>query len=250
MSGRSVRLTARSALALSGAGAGTQEIRTVPSPSTGTGWCRAASCGRVGPSEALTGSCLRVIDVGYRPAYRDVAAPQEPGLWRMAVVSSSGRAVTLCEPVPRGAGVPAVWVEARHLAPGPVDPTQLFHFDVSASRSVFPTASGWRGIRRRARPVHHGARRCSRPHWRTSVTSASTTGREPVGGKHPITCRSPEPATAGAPVTRRRSGGLHAAEDAATWRPAGQAPDLAVPGIGVRQETTTALTGGQVVGPG
>ena len=262
VSGRvDVRLTARSALALSGAGAGTQTDPYRPVVVDGR-WVVPGSqfAGAVRSfHEALTDSCLRVIDLGYRPVHRDVATPQEPGRWRMAVVGSAGRAVRLCDPILHDEReYSAVWVEARHLADGPVDSTQLFHFDVAAAQLDVPHRRFRVERSSGAVPVRctTGPGRCSLPHWRTSVTAAID-----IRVLHPVGRQDPHHLPfALLPSGDAASGHVdlgesvltdyqRSAEDSAdvVARRRGDTPDLTVTGIGVRQETTAELTDGQVV---
>ncbi len=255
VSGRvSVCWTARTPLALSGAGTGSIDDPHRPVELHGGGFVPGSQIAGVVRSfhEALTDSCLRVVDRDFVPVHRDVA--QVPsGLVRMAVVRSGGVAVQLCDPVPHdGHNYPAVWVEARDLAPS-LNSGMEFHVDLAAMTLTVPR-DRFR-VERVAGPVPtictDPAGTCRRVHWRTIVTSAMPDRkRDPQGDHHPHHLPF-APLTgdvhdlpAGALATYRQ-----AAEDSrdVVVRRRGGPPHLAVPNIGSRQEVTAELAAGQVV---
>jgi CRISPR-associated protein (TIGR03986 family) len=66
--------------------------------------------------ESLTGSCLRIVDPGFRPVHRETARARD-ARWRLAVVESGdGVEVRLCEVQTHdGKQYPVVWVEGSSL---------------------------------------------------------------------------------------------------------------------------------------
>jgi hypothetical protein len=177
----------------------------------------------------------------------------------MAVVESAGRAVRLCAPVLYGGqDYSAVWVEARHLAAGPVDSTQLFHFNVIAARLAVPVqrfrverSAGAVPVRCTATPGQ-----CSLPHWRTIVTEALPDRvLNPVGQQDPYHlpfAEVPSGHAASIPVALEESVQAdyrRSAENSAdvVVRRRGDTPVLIVDRIGKRQETKAELTDGHLV---
>lgn len=180
LSGRvDVVLKALTPLALAGEGRGTQASPSGPAWLDNGWYVHGSSLAGVARSvhEALTDSCLRVIDLAYLPVHRDQAkVPQ--GTWRLARVCEGGGAALLSRGVPYDSDTfPCVWVEARRLAgisnaghwlSGDV----AFHFD--------PLPGDLTVIRRRleaneraAPPVRCPGGSCGNPqHWRAVVSSA------------------------------------------------------------------------------
>ena len=260
LSGRLVgRFVACAPLALSGSGKGTVQDPYAPIVVDGRHVLPGSQLAGAVRSfhEALTDSCLRVIDLDYVPVHRDLAQPQAPGRWRMAVVEPGGQRVRMCESISfNGLEYSAVWVEARHLDPGLrglVDSSHEFHFDLSAVNLAVPDKRFRLERTGGAVPVRCSAPgdECEQPHWRTIVTDALQ-GRkyQPVQGSHPyhlpfarVSAHDYGEVTAALPGYRR------SAEDAAdvVKRAAKGEPERLVAGIGQRQETTADLTPGHVM---
>lgn len=256
LSGRmEVTFTALAPLALSGTGAGKEEDPHRPFVVDGRHVLPGAAIAGVVRSfhEALTDSCLRVVDTDFVPVHRDLARPQEPGQWRMAVVEPSGTSVRLCAPVLTGSTeYSAIWVEARDLGPAPIDSTHLFHLDLERVTG---------GV------VHSRLERtdgdvpvkcttgdsCTEQHWRTIVTAAL-----PKRKRNPNTAEKEHAYHLPfAPMSTTR---MDVPEQALRlyMRSAAQAHDvvvraraadpiLDVQDIGARQETTARLTPDQVM---
>jgi hypothetical protein len=120
LSGRLVvRLLAAAPLVLSGIGKGTAEYPYGPVVLDGKHVLPGSQLAGAARSlhEALTDSCLRVIDLDYVPVHRDLAQPQAPGRWRMALVERGGQCVRMCESISfNGLEYSAIWDEARRSA--------------------------------------------------------------------------------------------------------------------------------------
>lgn len=87
--------------------------------------------------EALTGSCLRIIDANFRPVHREPARVRD-SRWRLAVVEQTAPSVTvkLCDLIPhQGRQYPAVWVEGNSL-PGPHTSTARYLGAIAALQTV------------------------------------------------------------------------------------------------------------------
>jgi hypothetical protein len=265
LSGRiTLTLTAHAPLALSGAGRGLVQDPFRPLV-VGDRWVLPGShlAGVVRSfHEALTDSCLRVVDLDYVPVHRDLAKPQAPGTWRMAVVEPDARSVRLCEPVLHaGQEFSAVWVEARHLGNLPVHSGQEFHFAPGTADVAVP------GQRARTELISGdvpelcaaAANVCPLPHWRTIVSQALP-GRvlDPRAARQhpyhlPFAKVSADVRSVRATVITAYEAAAHDAGDVTTRR-TGHPRPLGVPdsgagvgAIGVRQQTTAELTPGHVL---
>ncbi len=171
-----VKCTTEGPVALSGLGDGSEQDPFRPVESA-TGWMLPGStmAGAVRAfHEALTDSCLRVVDQNFTPIHREVPHPQAIGQWTMAVAQAdaNGFSVTPCDPIEHeGSSYSAVWVEALHMRSQLlVNSTHLFHFDldqceVEVSRDRLEHKNG-------PTPVRCTDGGCEQAHWRTIVTSA------------------------------------------------------------------------------
>ena len=253
-----VRWTAHTSLALSGSGTG-RDPDNAFAPMVIDGEHTLAGSQLAGAvrafHEALTDSCLRVVDLNYAPVHRDLAQAQEPGRWRMAVVDGpAADEVLLCHPIHNGGEEhAAVWIEARKLAAGAIDSGQLFHFDLATTtlqylgpRSRMEWVSGSVPVRCVAQPGT-----CNQDHWRTIVTEAvGLRRRNPGPNQHPYHLPFARVSTDRRSLSEAARKGYrqsaHDAGDVVKHR-RGEELRLAVPGIGTRQETTEEITQGQVV---
>ncbi|MDN5789583.1 MAG: hypothetical protein L0H25_01765 [Micrococcales bacterium] len=249
--------TAVTDLALSGGGTGSADDpyaphvladgRRVVSGSSIAGAIRAFH-------EAITDSCLRVIDADFTPVHRDPAVAPEPERQRMAVVVSRDE-VVLCRPWTHGAvSYPAIWVQARIFPAGhSFSADQRYHFDPSpASLAVRHARLELTGD---DRPRLCTDRDCAKAHWRTIVsTPLGSRVREPRGTKeHPYhlpfaaeDAATAEPQVLGPQVLEDYWRAAEDSRDVVTRR-RGDLPHLQVDGIGNRQEVGQTLTAGEVV---
>ncbi len=247
-----VQLTALAPLALSGVGKGTEADPHRPHR-IGEVWVLPGSslAGAVRSfHEALTDSCLRIVDLDYLPIHRDVAVPQAVGRWRMAVVGATGRTVELCDQVTfQGKAYAAVWVEVRWLTGAPFTSADRFHYDPAPTDLHLPPMRGRLEQQEGscAPPTRCTTPNCAQRHWRTIVSQALGTRKV-----HPRTDREHPHHLPFAPestVIRELSDQVitdyelaaHDSGDVVRGR-RGLAPSLAVPGVGTRQETTPTLT--------
>lgn len=253
-----VRWTAHTALALSGSGTGRDPEHAYAPIVMGGKHALAGSqlAGAVRAyHEALTDSCLRVLDVEYVPVHRDLALPQKPGRWRMAVVDGeTGDEVRLCEPVLHDdQEYGAFWIEVRQLIDGDIDSSQRFHFDRAkatikylGSRSRLEWDAG--SVPERCTAPEG---KCEESHWRTIVTEALPS-RKPnpaTNNQHPYHLPFARLSADRLPIGTARSVYQQSAHDAGdvVKRRRNEQPQLGVPGVGTRQETTKNLEQGQVV---
>ena len=135
--------------------------------------------------EALTDSCLRVIDLDFLPVHRDPAVAQAAAQWRMAVATGPDE-VILCDPITfAGNPYPAVWIKAgsldRHMR---VNATQRFHVTAEDHDLTVRHArlEGGEGVA----VTRCESSQCDATHWRTIVSS--TVGkrvRSPRHDQHP-----------------------------------------------------------------
>lgn len=258
-SGRfSVTFTAVTPLALSGSGKGIQydphaphtlhDGRVVLAGSAIAGAVRSFH-------EALTDSCLRVVDLDGLPVHRDPASVPDPTRQRMAVVVAPS-AVKVCDPVVfRGMAYPSLWVEARHLATDQVDSSQRFHLDLDDVEMEVPDQRFRLEWVRGALPEPCTVANCNQRHWRTVVTSAMpdrVTNPRPGTNQHPYHLPFALEGAAGSqrPLTEKVLEAYRAAaQDAgdAVRQRRGDPVNLAVSNVGTRQPVNQTLDSGTVV---
>lgn len=203
--------------------------------------------------EALTGSCLRVVDADFVPIHRDLATAHAPGEWRMAVVEDSGAEVRLCDPVSVSQGdFAAIWVEARDLSEvGLIRSTQRFHYDPQ------PTDIEYDADRRRVERIRGETPKkctvegCREQHWRTIVTQAlKDRVLEPGRGQDPyhlpFARESQATRVLDELVLQDYAAAAHDAGDVVLTR-RGDPVQTGVPDIGHRQITTANLQPRRVV---
>lgn len=258
LSGRiDVQLTAVSPLALPGAGSGTQTDPYRPAR-VGTADVLPGSslAGAVRSfHEALTDSCLRVVDRDYVPIHRDLARPQSEH-WRMGIIGASGTEVRLCDPITyKNSTYAAIWVEARWLSGSHLSSEQLFHFDPTSEDLHVPHKRGRLELKSsdRRTPTRCTDRKCEQIHWRTIVTAALP-GRvlEPRNDQHPYHLAfAPESQTSISIPAEVADAYISAANDSGdvvvARRPGATTPSLAVRDVGQRQLTAKQITEGRVM---
>lgn len=128
--------------------------------------------------EALTDSCLRVVDLDYVPVHRDAAKPRNSPNTRIGhVVDAGGRLTIRCAaPVQHDRrDYPAIWVPSQHLSGhANFKPGDKFHWN--------PQQQDLKGGNRLALragkqpPQRCNAPQCAQDHWATIVST-------PVGAR-------------------------------------------------------------------
>jgi CRISPR-associated protein (TIGR03986 family) len=263
VSGRvTVEYEALTALALSGSGDGTEANPFQPVVA-GSEWLVPGStlAGAVRSfHEALTDSCMRVLDAEFVPVHRDVARAQAVGQWRMAVVELLADApegnelvVRLCEPVIIDERTTsAVWVEARDVVGDDLTSEDKFHLDLTHCQHKFMASRGRVERIDGAVPIRCSQDGCGEAHWRTIVTAALPgRKRNPRREKeHPYHLPFALESTVTTPVADDAldsyAKAAEAAHDVVETR-GGRTLVRTVDGIGTRQQVTEHPYPGQVV---
>lgn len=217
--------------------------------------------------EALTGSCLRILDPTYVPVHREPAVSHLHDGWRMAIVEEADSTVRLCDPVRVGENdYAAVWVEARWLgtAVGSLESGDPYNFPAADGDLEIPTrrdrpelrtAASTRAPKRRraggAKVGEQGALKSGE--WTTMVTKRL---KSPVtvAGQHPYHLPfarvSDDVVTLPLEVLADYRSVSEGSEDPVT-RSKGHLPTLEIQGnkgrVGSRQEKSSALPVGTVV---
>lgn len=203
--------------------------------------------------EALTGSCLRVVNADFVPIHRDPAAVHSPGRWRMAVVEEPGNEVRLCDPVrvPQG-DFAAIWVEARDIhSVGDVLSSHRFHYSPLPADIAHHTARGRVERVGGAIPQLCTSAECQQAHWRTIVTQALGNRVLCPGPRQhpyhlPFACESLTTLPLDERVLADYVTAAHGAGDVVRTRRS-DLVQAAVTGVGHRQITTETLQPGRVV---